>query len=156
VSPDPGAARARPAPAAPRHAALGRGFVTTAPGALPWRQGRWPATGYEPWPWMARLPVEGVFAGDAAVAAAGGHRHLQPGADAALPDDLDLARPGGVALVGVVLHGDGDLGDDGADEFLALGGRPDAGAITSVAAGLAGHRQARSRRPAVTPSQLHR
>ena len=39
---------------------------------------------------------------------------------------------------------------------LALGGRPDAGGITSVAAGLAGHRQARSRRPAVTPSQLHR
>ena len=38
-----------------------------------------------------------------------------------MPDDLDLARPGGVVLAGVVLHGDGDLGDDRADEFLALG-----------------------------------
>ena len=65
--------------------------------------------------------VQGVFAGDAAVAAAGGDRHLQRGAGAALPDDLDLARPGGVVLAGVALDGDGDLGDDGADEFLALG-----------------------------------
>ena len=37
-----------------------------------------------------------------------------------MPDDLDLARPGGV-IAAVVLHGDGDLGDDRADEFLALG-----------------------------------
>ena len=65
--------------------------------------------------------VEGVFAGDAAVVAAGGDRHLRSGAGAALPDDLDLARPGGVILAAVVLHGDGDLGDDRADEFLALG-----------------------------------
>src|ERR1039458_9291030 len=65
--------------------------------------------------------VQGVFAGDAAVVADGGDRHLQQGAGAALPDDLDLARPGGVALAGVVLDGDGDLGDDRADEFLALG-----------------------------------
>src|ERR1039457_833342 len=64
--------------------------------------------------------VQGVLARDAAVAAAGGHRHLQQGAGAALPDDLHFARPGGV-VVAVVLHGDGDLGDDRADEFLALG-----------------------------------
>jgi hypothetical protein len=69
--------------------------------------------------------AKGVFAGDAAVVAAGGDRHLQSGAGAALPDDLHLARPGGV-VAAVVLHGDGDLGDDRADEFLALhigGGR---------------------------------
>jgi hypothetical protein len=65
--------------------------------------------------------VQGVFGGGPAMLAAGGHRHLHLGAGAALPDDLDLARPGGVALAGVVLHGDGDLGDDGADEFFALG-----------------------------------
>ena len=68
--------------------------------------------------------ARGFLAGDAAVLTGPGQRHGQFGARAALPDDPQAGSPFPAAAG--LADGDDDLGDDGAEQLLALhvaGGR---------------------------------